>query len=480
MKRLLSALPLTALIACLQPVNAQPLPGESAITFETANGETAEAYEGQFQVPENRSAEASRSLTLKYVRFPATSETPGNPIVYLAGGPGGSGIRTAKHDRFPLFMAMREFGDVIAFDQRGTGGSNDLPNCTSSQHVSSTEPVSDADYFKAQQDAFAECLLFWKQEGVDVYGYTTVENASDLGALRTHLGADKIDLWGISYGSHLALAALKQIDDQIGRVVMTAIEGLDQTVKQPARSDLYFDRLQAAIDTDPAAKEKYPDVKALIARVHANLEAAPLMLEIPAKTGDTAPYLLQRRNMQQFTSALAADPARAALILNVYDQLDQGDTSMITGLLQQAVDPTDTAISMRPMSFLMDVASGSGEARREMLWNQADTALLGAQMNFSLPLETVDPSLDLGDAFRTPPVSDVPTLVLSGTLDGRTFLKSGNEATAGLSARQVVIVENAGHNLFMMSPEITETIQAFMRGENVDGQNLTVDLPSFE
>ena len=117
--------------------------------------------------------------------------------MYLAGGPGGSGIETAKHDRFPLFMAMREFGDVIAYDQRGTGSSNDLPNCTSSQHVSSTEAMTDADYFAAQQAAFAECLVFWEDAGIDVRGYTTPENAADLDDLRRHLNVDQIDLWGI-------------------------------------------------------------------------------------------------------------------------------------------------------------------------------------------------------------------------------------------------------------------------------------------
>ena len=480
MKHVLSLMPLVALISCMSPLHAEPVQGEQLTIFETAGGKTVEAYAGSFQVPENRSANDSRDLTIKYIRFPATGDTAGAPIVYLAGGPGGSGIETAKHGRFPLFMAMREFGDVIAYDQRGTGASNDLPNCTSKQHISASIAMSDGDYFAAQQAAFAECLTFWGEAGIDVRGYTTLENAADLDDLRQHLGAEQIDLWGISYGSHLALAALKQMDDRLGRVVITAIEGLDQTVKQPARSDLYFDRLQAAIDTDPVARAKYPDVKALIARVHTQLDETPLQLAIPTGSGDTVPYLLQRRNVQQFTAGLVADPARVVLMLSVYDSLDKGDTQMITGLLQQAIDPTDTAISLRPMSYLMDVASGSGAERRAMLWEQAETALVGAQMNFSLPLETVDPSLDLGDAFRTAPVSDVPTLVLSGTLDGRTFLQSASEATADLSARQTVIVENAGHNLFMMSPEITATIQDFMRGENVDGRRLKVALPSFE
>jgi len=265
----------------------------------------------------------------------------------------------------------------------------------------------------------------------------------------------------------------------LNRVVITAVEGLDQTVKQPLRGDQYFERLQAAIDTVPKAKAKFPNVKALIARVLNRLEAEPLELSISTLEGKTTSYLLQRRDMQQFTSALIADPARAAIILNVYRSLDAGDTAMITGLLQQAVDPTDTAVSFRTMTYLMDIASGSSPERRAMITKQAETALLGPHMNFSMHLETVDPSLDLGEGFRTAPVSDVPTLVLSGTLDGRTFPESGQEATAGMSNRQTVTITNGGHNLFMLSPEVTETIQDFMRGESVDGRNIIIDLPEF-
>lgn len=472
-------IPLVFLTGCMSPLTVRTISGETPIVFESASGETVDAYEGSLIVPENRSAPDSRSLTLKYVRFPATGEQAGEPTIYLSGGPGGSGIETAKHERFPLFMAMREFGDVIAFDQRGTGASNDLENCSSSQHISTTSPTSDADYFEIQRVAFAECLGFWKDQGIDVHGYTTPESVSDLNALRKHLGAKKVNLWGISYGSHLSLAALQQIDEHVNRVIIAAVEGLDQTVKQPARADLYFDRLQAAINTVPEAKAKFPDVKALIGRVLDRLNAKPLLLDIPTASGESVPYLFQRRDLQQFTSALVADPPRAALILNVYRALDAGDTEFITSLLQRGVDPTDTTVSFRPMTYLMDVASGSGAARRAMIAKQAETALLGLHMNFSMHLETVDPSLDLGATFRKIPVSEVPTLILSGTLDGRTYPQSGQEATAGLSNRQTVAVTNGGHNLFMLSPEVTETIQDFMRGESVDGREIIVDLPQF-
>lgn len=487
MKKLLTLMSLT--ISCTLSVHAAPQPtaketstalkNETAIVFEARSGQTVDAFEGKFTVPENRTANTSRTLTLKYVRFPATGKNKGTPTIYLAGGPGGSGISAAKYNRFPLFMAMREFGDVIAFDQRGTGASNDLPMCKTTQTISTTSTTSDTDYVAIQRAAFRECLDFLKVEAIDPRGYTTTESVADLNALREHLGADKINLWGISYGSHLSLAALKQISTHLNRVVITAIEGLDQTVKQPARTDLYFDRLQAAINTVPEAKAKFPDVKALIRRVLDRLEAEPLMLSVPTRSGEMVPYLLQKRTMQQFTSALVADPARAAIILNVYAALDAGITEPLVGLMQRAIDPTDETVSFPTMHILMDVASGSSQQRRDMLTEQAKTALLGLQTNASSILETVNPSLDLGAAFRTPPVSDVPVLVLHGTLDGRTYPQSGQEATAGLTHRQTVTVINGGHNLFMLSPEVTTTIQDFMRGVSVDGRNIVIDLPDF-
>src|SRR5687768_17162800 len=97
--------------------------------FQPQSGEKVDAEFGVLLVPENRSDPKSNLIELAFVRFKSTSKNPGPPIVYLAGGPGGSGIGAARGSRFPLFMAMREIGDVIAFDQRGIGMSKPNIGC---------------------------------------------------------------------------------------------------------------------------------------------------------------------------------------------------------------------------------------------------------------------------------------------------------------------------------------------------------------
>jgi len=87
--------------------------------------------------------------------------------------------------------------------------------------------------------------------------------------------------------------------------------------------------------------------------------------------------------------------------------------------------------------------------------------------------------LDLGENFRAYPKSDVPILLLTGTLDGRTYIESQKEATQGLTNLTQVMVINAGHNLFMTSPKVTEVIKSFLGNKDIEISVIKVKLPTF-
>jgi len=132
------------------------------------------------------------------------------------------------------------------------------------------------------------------------------------------------------------------------------------------------------------------------------------------------------------------------------------------------------------MSTAMDLASGVSATRATLVNQQAETALLAAYLNFPMPqLNGAVPGLDLGAGFRKDPESTVPTLLLSGTLDGRTYPEGHREAMAGFANLQTVTVVNAGHNLFMSSPEVTLVIEEFMRDGDVSTTQIIVDPPDF-
>jgi len=473
-------------ITVVQAVNhdQQPLVynNEKAIIFETMDGKATGAFAGYIEVPENRTNANSRLISVNYVRFPATGKKKGSPIIYLAGGPGGSGIMTAKYPRFrfPLFMALREFGDVIALDQRGTGASKSAPKCVSNQTLPMTKVLTETQVSKLYQLAASECVAYWKKASVDTYGYTTLESAQDINALRQHFNADKITLWGISYGSHLAFASMKTMQGKIDKVIIASAEGLNQTVKLPFQTDAYFGRLQQAINTQPDAAKRYPDITALMHRVHQQLTEQPKRVKVPQQDGSEKDFLFQKYHMQILASAMIADPHRGvAHLLALYHELDSGSDIALIKVLSRGYF-NDNKISFEVMPLAMDIASGISKSRLQQVTKQAKTSLLGTALNFPMPhLNKAITGLDLGDEFRAYPRSDVPTLLLTGTLDGRTYIDSQKEATQGLSNLTQVMVVNAGHNLFMSSPKVTEVIKTFLAGNKVNTKEIIVKLPQF-
>jgi pimeloyl-ACP methyl ester carboxylesterase len=454
---------------------------EERFILETPNGEQVEAFRGSFAVPENRAVATSREITIRYVRLPALGAKTGPPIFYLAGGPGGSGIE-AMHYRYPMFAAMRAYGDVIALDQRGTGASNVVPSCRSSQSVPLRTVTSDLKFVGIFRSALKECLVFWRHRAADLAGYNTVENAQDLDALRRHLGADKIVLWGTSYGAHLALAALKEMPSGIERVVLSSVRGLDQTIKLPVRADEYIRRLQAAVDTQSDAKAAYPDIAALMRRVHRKLEHTPVLVKLNSVGGTKIDYLLQRKDMQLITASLMSDPAGAARFLQVYRALDRGIDPRIDQIPARLLpdyltDPT-RPIQFDGMPIAMNLASGVTKQRRLTVHEQIESSLLGRYLDQSLAYDGLAPSLDLGDGFRAKPVSDIPVLVFAGTLDGRTDIEDQRQSISGLTNATIVTVKNAGHNLFDQPVELLAAIRAFMAGRQLQSTIITVGLPN--
>jgi pimeloyl-ACP methyl ester carboxylesterase len=91
------------------------------IVFEVRDKQKVEAESGQLLVTERRGNARTKLIALAFVRFKSTAKKPTSPIIYLAGGPGESGINDFRGVPLELLNEMRAVADVIALDQRGTG-----------------------------------------------------------------------------------------------------------------------------------------------------------------------------------------------------------------------------------------------------------------------------------------------------------------------------------------------------------------------
>ena len=438
--------------------------------FKSRSGVAVETELGTFLVPENRSqAISAKAITLRYIRFPATTATPGPPIVYLAGGPGGAGTDAARGARFKMFQALRQLGDVIAFDQRGTGMSDRLSTGQHQWQVPVDIPATREVVSQAIKKAIQQSVADWRDTDVDLAAYNTRESAHDLEALRLVLGAEKLRLCGISYGTHLGLAYMRFYPESVHSVVLAGVEGLDQTVKLPADQQKLLKQVDVWVKKDPQASLAFPDFLGSVERVLKRLDSEPHVI----KRGDKVSNVITKFDIQRLTAGLLRGPQNFRMLPNLFKQMDEGNFSSIVFYIGHFRRGSVTA-----MSAAMDAASGRTEKRAELIRQQAAKTLLGDAINF--PYEVVKENLnvpDLGDEFRVPLVSDIPVLAISGTADGRTPVSNAVEVLATLSNGSHLIIEGAGHSdpLFLSSPRILQTMHKFYAGEKIGDSRIELE-----
>ncbi|HEY0148146.1 MAG TPA: alpha/beta hydrolase [Allosphingosinicella sp.] len=458
-----------AVPAAAAPAKPAPVLKLEPYMFKLSDGTQLPAERGTFSVPEERGNPKSRRINIGFVRLKSTSATPGNPLVYVAGGPGGSGVASAEGARQAVFLALRAAGDVIMLDQRGTGFSNHIPSCTAQRRFDPAVTLTDATLTAYYRETLRYCVGKWTAAGVAVNGYTTLENAADIEDLRRALGAKKIDLWAISYGTQLAMATMRRYPKSIGRVVLSSVDGVDQNIKLPAAVDATYKRIEGAMPK--------PGLIALMRRVNARFDAAPQSFTFTPKTGPAVTFKTDSFPLRMMAGILPKDPAGIGQLFGAYSALDAGQGAALAPQIYSTF--YQNPLTMGGMSQLMDISSGLSETKAAKVRAQIPGSLLGDAINFPVSrLIGEVPGVDLGNAYRGAVRSKIPVLVLSGDLDVRTPLEEQAEAISGLRKRHQIIVRNGGHDLFEAHQDIPKIMIDFFAGRPVAVTELNLPKPA--
>lgn len=455
-----------------QPASAQTI-AFTPESFATPFGNVS-AEAGTYSVPALRSEPGGARLTIHLLRFRSRSQAPGPPVVYLAGGPGVSGINTGGGQRWVLFNALLDHADVILLDQRGTGRSGEPPRCTTGTPVPDTLPTNRAEFVTVFAQQVRHCREWWTTQGVNLRAYNTQESAADLEDLRRGLGVRHLDLLSTSYGTHLALAAIRQFPASFRRVVLASPEGQDQTVKLPSASDAFFQRVQASIERDSAARAVYPDLVAMMRRVVRRASETPVPVQVATAAGPVE-IRLGAFEIQRMAADRVADPRGTAEVLAAFAAADRDDWSALGAWAQRR---TREPIFLSPMALAMDMASGVSAERRSRVAREAPGAILGDALGYPvLHAEDAMDDLVLGDAFRAPFRSDHEVLILSGELDGRTPVEENREVATQFSRAAFITIVNGGHSAGMNSPAAQQRIAQFLATGTVNREPIVLQPP---
>jgi len=455
--------------AVTQSPSGKPSPGE--LKFEPyriqAGDLTVEGELGRLTVKENRVKPQSNLIELAFVRLKSTAAQPGHPVVYLDGGPGSSAINIARAPEYlKVFLKLREVGDVILLDQRGVGRSR--PNLTRISVESLPPDVFLSEeialrVFKERANVAAE---YFRSQGVDLQAYNTAESANDVEDLRRALGAEKLNLVGYSYGTHLGLATIRQHGAHLNRVALVGTEGPDHTRKLPGDSQRSIERLSKLVAQDQTVGSKVPDFAAMLKLALDRLEKEPVTVRITDRQKRPVDVKIGKFGLQLLITRDLGDTNDLPYFPAFLYTIDHGDYSMLSRLAERRFN--EYGAGMPIMTLVMDASSGATRERDARIAREARTALLGAVMNFPFPaIGEVFGYPDLGDKFRSPIRTDVPTLFISGSLDNNTPPFQADEVRRRFKQSAHIVVENAGHESMLDKPETQQAIVDFLLGKDV-------------
>src|SRR4051812_36460587 len=179
---------------------------------------------GYLTVPVDHVHSAGPTLKIAVARVKAVSPNPKlDPIVYLTGGPGVSGFIRAPG---VVKKGLNADRDVIFVDQRGTLHADPFLNCpeidtfgVASLGLAPTAARTETAHLAATDGCHARL----RASGYNLTTFDTAQNAADIADLRTALGIKEWNIYGVSYGSDLALTILRAHPAGVRSVVVDGV-----------------------------------------------------------------------------------------------------------------------------------------------------------------------------------------------------------------------------------------------------------------
>lgn len=260
------------LIASTMLIQAQPgAPtfAPAACPFDVPEDQQVEC--GYLTVPEDRSQPDGKTIDLAVAIVRSPNPTPAaDPIIYLEGGPGGSALSGIEgwYD-----TGLGEFRDIILIDQRGTGYSEPFLGCPDDLDIS--EDADDLEFATACRDELVS-------RGVNLAAYNSAASAADINDLRLALGYEKVNLYGISYGTRLAMTIMRDYPEGLRSVVLDSayppqVDGYNEQAVNAGRA---FGLLFADCAANAACNAAYPDLENVFYETVDKLNANPVLVDL--------------------------------------------------------------------------------------------------------------------------------------------------------------------------------------------------------
>ena len=415
---------------------------------------------GRLIVPEDRRGGGKQTISLSVAIVPAQSAKPKrDPIIWLAGGPGDDAIT-----EIPMAMAgkLNANRDVIFMSQRGTYTAKPSLTCESVDRWAAQTlnmPYDAASTQVAYSTATLKCRKELVSKTTHLGAYNSLESADDIEDLRVALHIAKWNVYGISYGTDLALTYMRLHPGGIRSVAIDGVfpSSLAGGVASWKSAGEGINAVFKACTEQSACHKRYGDIGATFRRLVIRYEASPKTVEV-AVPGQTGKVKVKISGGMLLQWAVSPGTHIAAKLPASFDALAHGDPAPIASTwAAPKLDPNGIGVLGNGLFY--------GVSCGEWVPYETESSVIESGRRtfpmFPLSILKNAPNLPfmrqncrnwnvprVASSVRDVTRSGIPTLVISAQYDGQTAASFGPYVAQTLPNSVVVTIPNVAHVAF--------------------------------
>ncbi|KAF2339714.1 alpha/beta fold hydrolase [Flavobacterium nitrogenifigens] len=254
---------------------------------------TQETIEWKYlNVPENWDKPEGKKIKIAIAILKCTSKNiDANPVVFVAGGPGASGISAIW---MWLQHPLRKRGDIVLMDIRGTGyslpkfcpdlGKKFLEILAKNQNASQDEQQKIVAAMSCQQDLLSR--------DIDLQAYNSKSIGKDLNALKTALKYNNWNVYGVSYGTYTAQVYANDFPADIKSLILdSSVSDIREYYNHNTSN--YMNSLEKVFDAcknDPNCNKNYPNLEETYYETLEKLSKNPITVNVSQKIIPTGKF----------------------------------------------------------------------------------------------------------------------------------------------------------------------------------------------
>lgn len=412
------------------------------------------------------SKKSSGRFNLAVLVAPAVLKTNETPLLYLHGGPGIATLENVpRYLKSKTWDLLRQERSLVFFDYRGTGFSEPVlcPDIQDSLAELERKKVSAQEIQAHKIELYKKCRMQLLSGGIAVSSFNSFQLAQDAESIRKALGIDKWNVYGVSFGTTVALNLLRSNGQHINAMILDSpfppnAPWLD-FVRPFATS---FKVLEEKIAGDPAAFSRFPSVRNDFVKAVERLNNVPTMIKIN-DSGKEYPYTGNDFAWSIWNALLK--PAAIPFVPLALNEVANGNDSVLSKWAVAFSNPNSfgkfSELQSKAILCYEGKPKTEADSKTSLLSQYPDFASFNIDFEGEL-CAAWQPETAAMQAFE-PVVSNVPVLILSGEYDPVCPPLFGEITAKTLSRSTFINIPAASHAAIHVDDCIRDVATVFLK-----------------